>query len=158
MGGTSFPTVLVWGPHSFTVYSHGCFLSTDLSASPSTDHLCRWMHRSRGATLAHETLLLLRVWDGAGRPALHHEGGKALLLPLLWVLVCRILRHLCPAHRWGNTWCSSWSYSDWISFVSSIVRIPLVASNSNPTDTPLSEKGNVLVHCTGEAREDVGFR
>ena len=104
------------------------------------------MHWSWGAALAHETLLLLRVRDSAGWPALHHEGRKALLLPLLRVLVCRILRHLCPAHRWGNTWGSAWSYWDWTPIVSGVVIISLVANDRNPIHSSLSEKGNILAY------------
>lgn len=47
------------------------------------DHFCRRVHRGRRAALAHEAFLLLRVRDGSGGAALHHEGWEALLLQLL---------------------------------------------------------------------------
>lgn len=135
------------------MHPRGWVLTTDHLASLSPDHLCRWMHRSWGTALAHETLLLLRMWNSARRPALHHEGGKALLLPLLRVLVCRILWHLCPAHRWGNAWCSSQSYCDWVSIMYGVVRIPFVASDRNPTHTSLSEKWSILAHIARKVKD-----
>lgn len=60
----------------------------------SLDHIFRWVHWSRGSSLAHEALCLFRVWENARRTALHNERWPPLLLWLLWVTVCRVLRGL----------------------------------------------------------------
>jgi len=62
-------------------------------------YLCRWVHRSRGAALAHEAFLLLWVWGSSRWSAVHHAWGSSSLLQLLWVTLCRILRLLWRAHR-----------------------------------------------------------
>lgn len=59
--------------------------------SMSTDYLCWWVHRGRGAPLAYEALLLFWMWDNSGRPALYNEGRQTILLWLLWVSLCRVL-------------------------------------------------------------------
>jgi hypothetical protein len=49
-------------------------------------------------------------------------------------------------------------FSDWIFFVSGEVKIPLVASNRNPTHTSLNEKGNFSAPVTRRVKEYVSFR
>lgn len=41
--------------------------------------------------------------------------------------------------------------------MSGIVRIPLVVSDRNPTDTTLSDKGNFVAHGTRKAKKEIGF-
>lgn len=60
------------------------------------------MHWGRGQALAHEALLLLRVWNHPRRPALHHEGWTATLLQLLWVPLCRVLWCVWRTHRYST--------------------------------------------------------
>lgn len=60
------------------------------------DHIFRWVHGSRGSSLAYEALCLFWVRDNARRATLHHERWPSLLLWMLWVAVCRVL--------WGLWW------------------------------------------------------
>lgn len=64
-----------------------------------TDNPGGRVHGSRGPRVAHEALRVRRVRAAAGRAALHHARGAALLPALLRRLLRRVLRRVRRARR-----------------------------------------------------------
>lgn len=119
-------------------------------SSSSADHPGRRVHGGGGASVAHEALRVRGVLQAAGRAALHHAGGAALLPALLRRLLRGVLRRVRRAHRRGPG--PDVPRGPALARHGALLRVPHVPRQPARPPLPAAQGSHLLLHSVLQRR------